>query len=53
MAEAVDAAVADPAVRAVLITGQPGIFTSGNDIEDFMQRPPGIANRRRSCSCGR
>jgi enoyl-CoA hydratase/carnithine racemase len=28
-------------VRAVLITGQPGIFTSGNDLEDFMQRPPG------------
>jgi len=28
-------------VRAVLITGQPGIFTSGNDIEDFMKRAPG------------
>ena len=41
MAEAIAAAVADNAVRAVLITGQPGIFTSGNDIEDFMQRPPG------------
>ena len=41
MADALDAARADPAVRAVLITGQPGIFTSGNDIEDFMQRPPG------------
>jgi len=41
MAAALDAAKADPAVRAVLITGQPGIFTSGNDIEDFMQRPPG------------
>ena len=41
MAEALDAAKADAAVRAVLITGQPGIFTSGNDIEDFMQRPPG------------
>jgi enoyl-CoA hydratase/carnithine racemase len=41
MAEAVTAATADPAVRAVLLTGQPGIFTSGNDIEDFMQRPPG------------
>jgi enoyl-CoA hydratase/carnithine racemase len=27
-------------VRAVLITGQPGVFTSGNDLEDFMQRPP-------------
>lgn len=41
MAEALAAATADATVRAVLITGQPGIFTSGNDIEDFMQRPPG------------
>ncbi|HKX43247.1 MAG TPA: enoyl-CoA hydratase [Burkholderiaceae bacterium] len=41
MADALNAANADTAVRAVLITGQPGIFTSGNDIEDFMQRPPG------------
>lgn len=39
MAKALRAANADPAVRAVLITGQPGIFTSGNDLEDFMQRP--------------
>jgi enoyl-CoA hydratase/carnithine racemase len=41
MADALNAAKEDPAVRAVLITGQPGIFTSGNDIDDFMQRPPG------------
>ncbi len=41
MADALAAATADAAVRAVLITGQPGIFTSGNDIEDFMARPPG------------
>jgi enoyl-CoA hydratase/carnithine racemase len=41
MADALDAATADSAVRAVLLTGQPGIFTSGNDIEDFMQRPAG------------
>jgi len=41
LAEAINAAVAEPAVRALLLTGQPGIFTSGNDIEDFMQRPPG------------
>ncbi len=41
MADALDAATADPAVRAVLITGQPGIFTSGNDIEDFARRKPG------------
>jgi enoyl-CoA hydratase/carnithine racemase len=40
MAEALEAANTDASVRAVLITGQPGIFTSGTDIEDFMQRPP-------------
>jgi enoyl-CoA hydratase/carnithine racemase len=39
MGQALRDAVADGAVRAVLITGQPGIFTSGNDLEDFMQRP--------------
>jgi len=38
MSDAIAAAGADPAVRALLITGQPGIFTSGNDIEDFVQR---------------
>jgi enoyl-CoA hydratase/carnithine racemase len=40
MADAIAAARADDAVRALLITGQPGVFTSGNDLEDFMQRPP-------------
>jgi enoyl-CoA hydratase/carnithine racemase len=40
MIAAIAAAVADNAVRALLIAGQPGIFTSGNDLEDFMQRPP-------------
>jgi enoyl-CoA hydratase/carnithine racemase len=41
MADAISGAHANDAVRAVLITGQPGIFTSGNDIEDFMKRRPG------------
>ena len=40
MAEALRSAQADGAVRSILITGQPGVFTSGNDLEDFMQRPP-------------
>jgi Enoyl-CoA hydratase/carnithine racemase len=40
MADAIDAAQIDATVRALLITGQPGIFTSGNDLEDFLQRPP-------------
>lgn len=39
MAAALVAATADASVRAVLITGQPGIFTSGNDIDDFMKTP--------------
>ena len=42
MADALRAAEQDKAVRAVLITGQPGVFTSGNDVEDFMSRPPVI-----------
>lgn len=40
MTDAITNAVADGAVRAILIAGQPGVFTSGNDLEDFMQRPP-------------
>ena len=40
MAQALEGANADAGVRSVLLTGQPGIFTSGNDIDDFMQRPP-------------
>ncbi len=40
MCDALLDAQEDGAVRAVLITGQPGIFTSGNDIEDFMSRAP-------------
>jgi len=35
-----NAASVDGAIRAVLITGQPGVFTSGNDLQDFMEHPP-------------
>jgi enoyl-CoA hydratase/carnithine racemase len=38
LADAFNAASADDTVRAVLLTGQPGIFTSGNDIDDFVKR---------------
>ena len=41
MADAIQSARQDGAVRALLITGQPGIFTSGNDLEDFMSRGTG------------
>ena len=35
-----DAAAADGSVRCVVFTGHGGIFTSGNDIQDFVTRPP-------------
>jgi enoyl-CoA hydratase/carnithine racemase len=41
MSDALDAATEDKTVRAVLFAGQPGIFTSGNDLEDFMQHGRG------------
>ncbi len=31
----------DPTIRVVLIWGEGGMFTSGNDLKDFMQNPPG------------
>jgi enoyl-CoA hydratase/carnithine racemase len=40
MASAIRAAVEDTSVRALLITGQPGIFTAGNDLEDFRAASP-------------
>jgi len=40
MATAIVAAQADAAVRALLIAGQPGVFTAGNDLGDFVAHPP-------------
>lgn len=37
MADALDAATADQAIRAVLFTGAGGVFSSGNDISDFQE----------------
>ncbi|MES2899427.1 MAG: enoyl-CoA hydratase [Pseudomonadota bacterium] len=50
MADALLAADSDSAVRAILFTGHPQIFTAGNDLEDFMQNSapvPGVAPESR------
>jgi enoyl-CoA hydratase/carnithine racemase len=30
----------DPGVRAILVRGSAGVFSAGNDLEDFMKAPP-------------
>jgi len=40
MVDALAGAEQDPAVRAILFRGSPEIFSAGNDLEDFMKRPP-------------
>src|SRR5579864_4268570 len=40
MADALVDAQADASVRAILIRGSAGIFSAGNDLEEFMKAPP-------------
>jgi enoyl-CoA hydratase/carnithine racemase len=40
LAEGVEQAAADPAVRVVLIQGHESVFSAGNDIADFLDQPP-------------
>ena len=40
MAEALESANHDPAVRVVVIQGHESIFSAGNDIGDFLNNPP-------------
>lgn len=40
IADALEDAGREPQVRAVLIRGEGGVFTSGNDLTDFLQSPP-------------
>lgn len=42
MARALEEASSDTAIRVVVIAGQDGVFTAGNDLVDFMEAPPHI-----------
>jgi enoyl-CoA hydratase/carnithine racemase len=44
MADALQDAESDPAVRAILFLGSPQVFTAGNDLEDFLKNPPSGAD---------
>ncbi|WP_277372628.1 enoyl-CoA hydratase [Pseudomonas sp. AA-38] len=44
MAEVLDEAARDAAVRVVLLSGDEHCFTSGNDVADFLQAPPSGLN---------
>src|SRR5260370_21233163 len=37
MSEAIDTAKNEPAIRCIIITGGSGVFTAGNDLEDFLK----------------
>ena len=41
MADALDAAAADPATFVVVFQSDPVVFSAGNDIADFLNNPPG------------
>jgi enoyl-CoA hydratase/carnithine racemase len=45
MAAALERAAREPAVRVVLIHGHPQVFTSGNDLADFMNPAPAGEDR--------
>lgn len=40
LVDALQHAEQDPAVRVMVITGEGGSFTAGNDLEDFLKHPP-------------
>src|SRR3979409_183452 len=37
MSDAIDTAQNNPAIRCIIITGGSGVFTAGNDLEDFLK----------------
>lgn len=37
MSDAIDSAQNDPVIRCIVITGDSGVFTAGNDLDDFLK----------------
>ncbi|MBY0380455.1 MAG: crotonase/enoyl-CoA hydratase family protein [Xanthobacteraceae bacterium] len=45
MSHAIDTAQNNPAIRCLIITGASGVFTAGNDLEDFQNASEGTGQR--------
>ncbi|WP_394694043.1 enoyl-CoA hydratase [Hyphobacterium sp.] len=43
-AEAIESGETEKSVRVFVLGGQPGLFTAGNDLVDFMEAPPHIGS---------
>ena len=50
MSEAIDTAQTNPAIRCIVISGGPGVFTAGNDLEDFLKDGTSSADAPRASS---
>jgi enoyl-CoA hydratase/carnithine racemase len=44
MSDAIDTAQNNPNIRCLIITGGSGVFTAGNDVEDFLKHGAGAGN---------
>ena len=48
MSKAIDTAQNNPAIRCLIITGGSGVFTAGNDLEDFLKDGTGQSGSPRA-----
>ena len=48
MSEAIDTAQNNPDIRCIIVTGGSGVFTAGNDLEDFLKEGTSNADAPRA-----
>src|ERR1700755_2998710 len=48
MSDAIDTAQNNPSIRCLISTGGSGVFTAGNDLEDFLNDSPSNADAPRA-----
>src|SRR5213080_5204924 len=48
MSDAIDTAQNNPDIRCIIITGGSGVFTAGNDVEDFLKEATAESHKPRA-----